>query len=90
MHVFIHAHKTDRQSLMSFQSSEFIEIYIINSLFHEMHKTQQSDLDPMVWCNVGDVNCGFRLVQQNLHLGAARVLTGADADGNHPIGAVLI
>lgn len=51
---------------------------------------QQSDLDPMVRCNVGDVNCGFRLVQQNLHLGAARVLTGADTDGNHPIGAVLI
>lgn len=55
-----------------------------------MYEMQQSDLDPMVRCNIGDVNCGFRLIQQNLHLGAVLVLTGADTDGNHPIGAVLI
>lgn len=49
----------------------------------------RSDLDPLIWSQVRDGDCKFRLVQQNLYLGAAGVLAGTDANWDHPVGAVL-
>lgn len=50
---------------------------------------KRSDLDPLIWSQVRDGDCEFRLVQQNLYLGAAGILTSADANWDHPAGAVF-
>lgn len=50
---------------------------------------KRSDLDPLIWSQVRDSDCELRLVQQNLYLGATGILTTADANWDHPAGAVL-
>lgn len=46
-------------------------------------------LHPLLRANSTQCDGDVRSVQQNLQLGARWVVTGADANGNHPAGTVL-
>lgn len=46
-------------------------------------------LDPLICRDVVHSDGHLRSIQQNLHFGAGRVLTGANADRYHPAGTFL-
>lgn len=50
---------------------------------------KQRHLDPLFGANGAQGDGGLGSVQQNLELVACRVLAGTNANGDHPVGAVL-